>query len=284
MNQSQIFNVASEEVSRAVTKEPRISAASKAADTDYLLASQVRQGNLVAVGALVEKYRQPIINFASRLLGDPTEAHDVAQNVFVQVLKKGDRFQSRSKFSTWLYAIARNLCHNEHRRRLRQTTEQFEDTSRYDCTSLWPAREDTRHKNLLGGVFEWEELQQKIEESLATLPQKQRTAILLLMEQDFSYEQIAVTLGTSISATRALIHRGRQELKRKLQPYLRTGAWAPRLQNSGAQDSKLGQRYSRRHRRIASAWSRTGSDLSQCGSDHSPQSDACYICSNDPKR
>ena len=253
-------------------------------DIDYLLVSQLRQGDLVAVGALVEKYRQPIINFASRLLGDPTEAHDVAQNVFVQVLKKADRFQARSKFSTWVYAIARNLCRNEHRRRLRQAIEQFEDTSRYDCSYLWATREDIRQGDVVGAVFEWEELQQKLKEVLATLPQKQRTAIRLLVERDCSYEEIAVELGTSISATKTLIHRGRKELKRKLQPYMRTGAWDLKLQHSSAQDSKLQPRFIAKHRGIDSAQVGTGNDLPQCANGHSRQTDACYICGNDPNQ
>jgi RNA polymerase sigma-70 factor (ECF subfamily) len=69
------------------------------------------------------------------------------------------------------------------------------------------------------------ELEQKIEQALAELPETQRTAILLCRRDELSYEDIARVLGCSVSATKSLIHRGRATLKQKLKPYLRTGAW-----------------------------------------------------------
>ena len=69
------------------------------------------------------------------------------------------------------------------------------------------------------------ELAGKIEQALAELPENQRTAILLCRQDELSYEDIAKVLGCSLSATKSLIHRGRETLKEKLKPYLRTGAW-----------------------------------------------------------
>jgi RNA polymerase sigma-70 factor (ECF subfamily) len=69
------------------------------------------------------------------------------------------------------------------------------------------------------------ELEQKIEEAMAELPEKQRTAILLCRQDELSYEDIAEVLDCSVSATKSLIHRGRETLKQKLKPYLATGAW-----------------------------------------------------------
>jgi len=69
------------------------------------------------------------------------------------------------------------------------------------------------------------ELEAKIQAALAELPEKQRTAILLCREGDLSYEDIARVIGCSVSATKSLIHRGRETLKAKLKPYLRTGVW-----------------------------------------------------------
>ena len=70
-----------------------------------------------------------------------------------------------------------------------------------------------------------EELEHKIEEALAELPENQRVAILLCRQDELSYEEIAKVLGCSLSATKSLIHRGREVLKEKLKHYLRTGAW-----------------------------------------------------------
>jgi RNA polymerase sigma-70 factor (ECF subfamily) len=69
------------------------------------------------------------------------------------------------------------------------------------------------------------ELAGKIEEALADLPENQRSAILLCRQEDLSYEEIAGILGCSLSATKSLIHRGREMLKEKLKRYLRTGDW-----------------------------------------------------------
>src|SRR5215469_4703135 len=136
------------------------------ADADSLLAEQVRQGDLAAFEELVEKYKQPIINFASRFLGDPIEAHDVAQNVFVQVYKLASRFQYQSKFSSWLYAIARNQCRNEYRRRVRQRTHLFDWFSPNHRSTGRLVPEDVRQPNMPEIMFEVE-LEQKIAESLA---------------------------------------------------------------------------------------------------------------------
>src|SRR5208337_3015876 len=70
------------------------------------------------------------------------------------------------------------------------------------------------------------ELVQKIEEALAELPENQRTAILLCRQEELSYEEIAGILDCSLSATKSLIHRGRETLKEKLKPYLQTGGWS----------------------------------------------------------
>ena len=70
------------------------------------------------------------------------------------------------------------------------------------------------------------ELAQKIEEALAELPENQRSAILLCRQDELSYEEIAEVLDCSLSATKSLIHRGRETLKEKLKRYLRSGEWS----------------------------------------------------------
>ncbi len=69
------------------------------------------------------------------------------------------------------------------------------------------------------------ELERKIQEAVSGLPEKQRLAISLCQEDELSYEEIAEVLECSLSATKSLIHRGRETLKQKLKPYLQSGAW-----------------------------------------------------------
>ena len=70
-----------------------------------------------------------------------------------------------------------------------------------------------------------EELFLKVEEALRDLPEKQRTALFLCREGELSYDEIAAVLGTSLQATKSLIHRAREVLKARLKPYLDSGEW-----------------------------------------------------------
>jgi RNA polymerase sigma-70 factor (ECF subfamily) len=195
-------------------------------DPDAALMLRVKRGDRAAFTGLVEKYKQPVMNFVHRSLRDETEAEDVAQNVFLQVYKSRARYERTAKFSTWLFTIARNLCLNEIRRRSRHPAESLEEAHaehddqparQYEDKKIVQPTEKMLHRELSG----------KIEEALAELPEIQRTAILLCRQDELSYEEIAKVLGCSLSATKSVIHRGRETLKEKLKPYLQTGDWDP---------------------------------------------------------
>ena len=193
-------------------------------DPDAALMLRVKQGDWAAFTELVDKYKQPVCNLVFRMIRDATEAEDIAQAVFLQVYKCAGHYQASSKFSTWMFTIARNLCLNEIRRRSRHPADSID--------APHPEREDqplqqyqdkksfSAPESLLHG-----ELEDKIEEALADLPENQRLAIVLCRGDELSYEEIARVLGCSVSATKSLIHRGRETLKLKLKPYLRSGCW-----------------------------------------------------------
>jgi RNA polymerase sigma-70 factor (ECF subfamily) len=193
-------------------------------DPDAALMLRVKRGDTAAFEQLVDKYKQPVMNVAYRMLRDTNEAEDLAQTVFIQVYKSAHRYEVASKFSTWLFTIARNLCLNEIRRRSRHPAESMDVTHPENEDQPWHQFEDKKapppQESMLQG-----ELEQKIGEVLAELPENQRTAIILCRQDELSYEEIAKVLGTTVSATKSLIHRGRETLKQRLKPYLRTGAW-----------------------------------------------------------
>jgi RNA polymerase sigma-70 factor (ECF subfamily) len=193
-------------------------------DPDAALMLRVKRGDSAAFGALVEKYKQPVMNLAYRTLRDATEAEDLAQNVFVQVFKSAHRYKVSAKFSTWLFTIARNLCLNEIRRRSRHPAESLDQAHPEQEDQPLRQFEDVKTfsppDSLLHG-----ELEEKVGQALAALPENQRTALLLCRQEELSYEEIAEVLGCSLSATKSLIHRGRETLKQRLKPYLQSGAW-----------------------------------------------------------
>jgi RNA polymerase sigma-70 factor, ECF subfamily len=193
-------------------------------DPDAALMKRVTQGDQRAFEELVEKYKQPVFNFIYRTIPDATEAEDLAQTVFVQVYKAAAKYRVEAKFTTWLFTIARNLCLNELRRRSRHPAESLEGTASPDDDAPSRQFEDVRNVAPPDRLVQ-DELVAKVSEALKELPENQRTAILLYQEQEKSYDEISEILGTSLSATKSLIHRARETLKQRLKPYLKTGAW-----------------------------------------------------------
>ncbi len=193
-------------------------------DPDAALMLRVKQGDMRAFEALVEKYKQPVMNLVYRTLPDATEAEDLAQNVFLQVYKSAHRYEVSAKFSTWLFTIARNLCLNEIRRRSRHPADSLEAAHEDEEQ---PARqfEDRRVTTPPDSLLQ-RELEEKVARAVGELPENQRTAILLCQQEDVSYEEIAAVLGCSLSATKSIIHRAREALKQKLKAYLKDGPGA----------------------------------------------------------
>ncbi len=196
----------------------------EAPDPDAELMLRVQRGDRRAFEQLLERYQQPVANYLHRLLGDATEAEDLTQGVFLQVYKSAARYRVSARFVTWLFTIARNLALNELRRRARHPALSLDaplaDTEPAPARGVPDPRPDGPVDRLLQT-----ELEAKIQEALADLPETQRTALLLCREQELAYEDIAAVLGCSLSAVKSLIHRGRETLKRRLKPYLRSGAW-----------------------------------------------------------
>ncbi len=192
-------------------------------DPDRCLVLRLKQGDMAAFEELVERHKQPLLNYTTRMLRDPTEAEDVAQNAFVRVFSARNSFRFKAHFCSWLYTIARNLCLNELRRRSRHWAGPLE-AQQDECERSLVYQADiharcaTAAEAIIG-----RELKEQIDEAVAALPEPQRTAILLLHDEELSYDQIAAVLDKSIAATKSLIHRGRQALKTRLMPYLRNG-------------------------------------------------------------
>ena len=196
-------------------------------DSDADLMVRVREGDRDAFEVLVLRYQQAVLNFVHRTLRDATEAEDVAQQTFVQVWKAAHRYQVSARFSTWLFTIARNLCLNEIRRRSRHPADSLE-AGQGDGEDQPQRQYADPGASLPPDAVAEAELRQKVQEAIDELPENQRTALLLCREEELSYEEISAVLGTSLSATKSLIFRGRETLKQRLKPYIKTGEWRPR--------------------------------------------------------
>ena len=180
-----------------------------------------------AYGAIVEAYRLPVFNYVLRTVADRELAEDLTQEVFLRVYRARKRYVPGAKFSTWLFTIARNLCLNEIRRRSRHPAESLDAPHPEQEDQPLQQFEDKKTFSPPDSLLQGE-LAQNIDRALADLPENQRSAILLCRQEDLSYEEIAEILGCSVSATKSLIHRGRETLKERLKAYLRSGEWKPR--------------------------------------------------------
>jgi len=200
-------------------------------DPDVALMRKVKGGDREAFAALVDKYRQAVMNLTYRMVGDSAEAEDLAQATFVQVYRYCGRYRENARFSTWLFTIARNLCLNELRRRQRHpatSLEAAQDRGPDQPPVQWTDPASPQPQETLLQT----ELERKVQEAIEALPPNQRLAVLLCQDEELSYEDIARILRCSVSATKSLIHRGRETLKKRLKPYLRTGDWG----NGGASE------------------------------------------------
>ncbi len=194
--------------------------------TDVILMERIKYGDREAFEELVARFRQPVMNLVMRTVPDTTEAEDLAQAVFVQIYKAAGRYKPTAKVSTWIFTIARNLSLNEIRRRKRHPADSM-DAQLAGSDSDYGRQFEDRSVCSPGNDALQSELGKLVDEAVRDLPENQRTAILLCREGDLSYDAIAEIMETSLSSVKSLIFRGRETLKKRLKPYLRTGSWEP---------------------------------------------------------
>jgi len=186
-------------------------------DPDAALLIRFRNGDETAFEILVDKFKGPVFSYIWRQIGNMNEAEDIAQNVFVQVYKSASRYEPKAKFTTWLFTIARNLCLNEFRRRQRHPLQSLEENRSEDSSEEMQFEDHTVRSPSSEMVDK--ELQEKILAVIQTLPENQKTALLLCRYEGLSYLEIAKVLKTTESATKSLIHRARETMKVKLSQY-----------------------------------------------------------------
>jgi RNA polymerase sigma-70 factor, ECF subfamily len=176
-------------------------------DEDTLLMLKVRDGDEKALEALIDKWKTPLINFFFRSLGSYGSAEDLAQMTFVRIYRSASRYEPRAKFSTYLFHVARRLLINEYRHRQRKPLETV------DPMEL-PAISEADDGRGVG------EIEEAFNQAIGNLPEKHATALLLLKQQELSYEEIAQLMDASVGAVKTWIFRARAQLKEELRNIL----------------------------------------------------------------
>ncbi len=184
-------------------------------DRDVVLMSRVAVGDEAAFTELVERHQHAVVGTVAKMLGDRTEAEDIAQKVFLRLWKSAGRYRPSAKFTTYLFTITRNLVFNESRRRSRHPEVSIDEREENGARHADPAPEAHPDEELLRT-----ELREAIDAAIAGLPEKQRLAVVLRRYQETPYEEIAEILGTSVSSVKSLLFRARESLRHSLSLYL----------------------------------------------------------------
>ncbi len=168
---------------------------------EELWIAHARQGDDEAFSRLVEAYQRPVLNICYRMLGDPAEAEDAAQETFIRAYTRLDSYDPARKFSSWLLAIASHYCIDRLRR------QRFGLVS-WDDLPPWRWLPDSQPQP--EEIALRHEAQRHVQELLDRLPPDYRAAVVLRYWHDLSYEEIAEALGSTLPAIKSRLFRARQ--------------------------------------------------------------------------
>jgi len=175
-------------------------------DEDARLARKVQKGDRKAFEVLLGKFERPVYTFVYHFFRDPELCRDLTQETFLRAWRFIGSYRPREKWSTWLFAIARNLCIDELRRMQRVSPVALDEAN---ADSL-PAEGDAAGDPLSAAILAQEgDLLRRL---VAALPERYRTPIVLFYFNDMSYEEISRVMGTTLSNTKILLFRGKRRL------------------------------------------------------------------------
>ena len=186
-------------------------------ESDIELMVRVKSGDDTAFSELMRRHYRGVANYIYRFINDRGDSEDLAQEVFLRVYRSAKRYKPEAKFSTWLYKIATNLCLTEVKARgkdqgmsldeIEENSGDLKDSKSADAYDL------TFRREIGSAIFE----------ALKSLPERERTAVILCKYEELPYEEVAEIIGCTVGAVKAYVHRGRMKLSQKLRPYLKEG-------------------------------------------------------------
>ncbi|MBN1865884.1 sigma-70 family RNA polymerase sigma factor [Candidatus Sumerlaeota bacterium] len=177
-----------------------------------------QDGSLDAFECLVLRYQSSVVSTAYHLLGDETEADDVAQEVWIRVFRSLRRFRFKSRFYTWLYRITVNQALSALRRRGRRL-----GTRRQDVELDAPETELNLQSKAPGPrrILEGKEMAREFQRALNALPEKQRLAVILVLFQDLSHREAGQAMGVAEKTVSWHLFKARARLMKELKEHLK---------------------------------------------------------------
>lgn len=165
---------------------------------------------------IVEQYTDYVYNVAYRILGNPDDARDAAQEAFLSAYRNYHRFRGQAKVTTWLYRIAVNASLMKLRKeKTARRVVQSGDVADREIPNTSPSVDEAPERAALNS-----ELRQRLQHGLSQLPEELRVAVVLRDVQGLSNQEAADVLEISVPAFKARLHRGRLQLREMLAEYL----------------------------------------------------------------
>lgn len=181
--------------------------------SDEELIKRVKSGDIDAFEEIIAKYEKRVFSLIYNMLKNDNDIEDVAQEVFVKVYKNIDKFHGNSSLYTWIYRITTNLCLDYIKKQ--KSVIYIDEKIQTDDGELdfqLPSEEKLQDE-----LYEEKELKQKLEKSIAKLPDKQRVMIVLRDIKGLSYEEISEILEIKLGTVKSQINRARLKLKELLE-------------------------------------------------------------------
>lgn len=186
-------------------------------NTDEELIKKIANGDRVAFATLLEKYKSMVFGFSVRMINDRTVAEEIAQETWMRVIEHADSFQGRSKVTSWILAICRNLALDELKKQNHH--QSIDDDGNGNSTDNLADKELSAlvdEQPLAEQLITTQQDVQKLKFLIAELPDKQRVALVMAMSDDeVPQSELAQHMGITVNAFKVLVHKAKENIKTK---------------------------------------------------------------------
>lgn len=187
--------------------------------SDEALLARYRRGEVEAFRTLVRRHQRPLYNFALRQVRTPSTAEDIVQDVFVRIVQNVETFKEESRFTTWAYTIARNLCIDHlrkgmHRKHASLDAPNGPDSDHSALGERVPASGPGADRNVIG-----RQLQGHISAAVEALPEDQREVFLMRQVGELPFKEIADIVGVSENTVKSRMRYALERLQTALEEF-----------------------------------------------------------------
>lgn len=177
-----------------------------------------KEGDVESFEKLIEKYQKKIYNIALRMVNNPDDASELAQEVLVKIFRSIKDFKEESSISTWIYRITTNVCLDQLRRMKNKKTISIDESLKIgdnDVSMQFPDNSPTPSE-----AYEKKEIQRVVGEAIMKLPEDQRLVVIMKDIQGFKYDEIAEYVKCPEGTVKSRINRARHALKEILKDHM----------------------------------------------------------------